>query len=106
VRNHAVADAAAGETFGLGAAKDAQDVVLRARKTMGLEELLGFEAERVGGLLERNEDAIFDGKSGTRWGPATHEATIVVMTTSVKRKIIRLGGLALRVCERASAESR
>jgi hypothetical protein len=67
VRNHAVADAAASQA-------------------MGLKELLGFEAERIRGLLEGNEDAVLDGKSGVGKSAATHADTIVVMTTNVKRK--------------------
>ena len=59
VRNHAVTDAAAGEAMGLGAAKNAEDVVPRPCEAMGLEELLGFEAERIGGFLKGDEDAVF-----------------------------------------------
>jgi hypothetical protein len=86
VRNHAVADAAASEAIGLGAAKNAEDVVLRASEAMGLEELLGFEAERIRGFLEGNEEAVLDGKSGVGKSAAAHAGTIVVMTTNVKRK--------------------
>ena len=86
VRNHAVADAAAGEAFWLGATKDAENVVLRAGEAMGFEKLLGFEAEGIGGFLERDEDAVFRRKSGAGWRAATHEHTIIVMTTNVKRK--------------------
>jgi hypothetical protein len=86
VRNHAVADAAASQAIGLGAAKNAEDVVLRASEAMGLKELLGFEAERIRGLLEGNEDAVLDGKSGVGKSAAAHAGTIVVMTTNVKRK--------------------
>lgn len=86
VRDHAIADAAAGEAFGFGAAKNAEDVVLRAGEATWLEELLGLEAEEIGGFLERNENAVFQGKSWADIGAATHEDTIVVMTTSVKRK--------------------
>lgn len=86
VRDHAIADTAAGEAFGFGAAKNAEDVVLRAGEAMWLEELLGFEAEEIGGFLEGNEHAVFQGKSWTDIGAATHEDTIVVVTTNVKRK--------------------
>jgi len=86
VRNHAFADAAAGEALGLSAAENAKDIVLGAGEAVRLEKLLGFEAERVGGLLEGNEEAILDGESGPGIGGATHGATIVVMTTNVKRK--------------------
>ena len=86
VRNHAVADDAAGEAIGLGAAKNAEDVVLRAGEAMGLEELLGLEAEGIGSFLEGDEEAVLDGKSGMGKSAATHADTIVVMTTNVKRK--------------------
>jgi hypothetical protein len=86
VRNHAVTDAAAGEAMGLGAAKNAEDVVLRPCEAMGLEELLGFEAERIGGFLKGDEDAVFQGKSGVGKNAATHAGTIIVMTINVKRK--------------------
>jgi hypothetical protein len=86
VRNHAAADAAAREAIGLGAAKNAEDVVLRAGEAMGLEELLGFEAEGIGGLLEGDEEAVLHGKRRMRKSAATHPGTIVVMTTNVKRK--------------------
>ena len=86
VRNHAVADAAAGEAFGHGAAKNAEDVVLSAGEAMGLEELLSFEAEGIGGFLEGDEDAVFQGKRGMGKKAATHGGTIVVMTINVKRK--------------------
>ena len=86
VRNHALTDAAAGEAIGLCAAKNAEDVVLCAGKAMGLEELLGFEAEGIGGFLEGDEDAVFQGKKGMGKWAATHADTIVVMTTNVKRK--------------------
>lgn len=87
VRNHALADSAARQTFGFGAAKNAKNVVLRTGKGVGLEELLGFEAKGVGGLLQRNEDASFDGKRWPGCGAGTHGHTIVVMTTNVNRKI-------------------
>jgi hypothetical protein len=86
VRNHTFADAAASEAFRFGTAKNAEDVVLRAGEAPGFEELLGFEAEGVGGLLEGNEDTVFHGKNGMGSWAATHEDTIVVMTTNVKTK--------------------
>jgi hypothetical protein len=86
VRDHTFANAAAGETVGLGTTKDAEDVVLRASEAKRLEELFGFEAEEIGGFLEGNKEAVFQGKSEAGIRQATHEATIVVMTTSVKRK--------------------
>ena len=42
VGDHAVPDGTAGQTFGLGPAEDAKDIVLSARKTRGLQELLCF----------------------------------------------------------------
>jgi hypothetical protein len=86
VRNHAVADTAASEAIGLGAAKNAEDVVLRAGEAMGLEELLGFDAERIRGFLEGDEEAVLHGKRRMRKSAATHAGTIVVMTTNVKRE--------------------
>jgi hypothetical protein len=86
VGDHTFADAAAGEAGRFGAAKNAEDVVLGASEAMRLEELLGFQAEVVGSFLEGDEDTGFDGESGMRRGAATHGVTIVVMTTSVKRK--------------------
>ena len=90
VRNHAFADAAAGEACGFGAAKNAEDIVLRAGEAMRLEELLGFEAEGIGGLLEGDEDGVLHRKRSAGEIAATHGATIVVVTTNVKRKIIAL----------------
>jgi hypothetical protein len=89
VRNHTFTDAAAGEAKGLSAAKNAENVVLSAREAMRLEKLDGLEAEGVGGFLEGNKEAIFEGEIG--WGrvAATHEDTIVVTTTNVKRKSLR-----------------
>jgi hypothetical protein len=72
--------------MGLGAAKNVEDVVLRPCEAMGLEELLGFEAERIGGFLKGDEDAVFQGKSGVGKNAATHAGTIIVMTINVKRK--------------------
>jgi hypothetical protein len=71
--------------MGFGAAENAEDIVLRSGQAMGLEELLGFEAQGIGGLLEGDEDGVLQGNSmGGR--AATHGITIVVMTTNVKRK--------------------
>jgi hypothetical protein len=58
---------------------------------MRFEELLGLEAEGVGGLLERNEEAVLDREGGMRGCASTHKPKIVVMTTNVKRKELRLG---------------
>jgi len=61
VRDHAIADAAAGEALRLRAAENAEDIILRAGQTKGLEELLGLEAEGIGGFLEGDEDPGFQG---------------------------------------------
>jgi len=53
---------------------------------VGLEKLLGFEAEGVGRLLERYEDAVLQGKSEMGGAAAAHGGKIVVVTTNVKRK--------------------
>jgi hypothetical protein len=53
---------------------------------VGLEELLGFQAEGVGGLLQGDEDGVLHGESRVGGMATTHGATIVVMTTDVKRK--------------------
>jgi hypothetical protein len=89
VRNHAFPDAAAGEAKGLSAAKNAENIVLSAGEAMRLEKLDGLETEGVGGFLEGNKEAIFEGKIGRRRVAATHEGTIVVETTNVKRKSLR-----------------
>jgi hypothetical protein len=86
VRDHAFADGAASEALGFGAAENAEDIVVRPGEAVGLEELLGFEAEGVCGLLQGDEDGVLQGKSGARGMASTHAATIVVMTTNVKRK--------------------
>jgi len=85
VRDHAFADAAAGEACWLGATENAQDIVLRAGQAVRLEELFGFEAEAIRGPLERNKDMVLNGKGSMRDRAATHGGTIVVMTTNVKR---------------------
>ena len=87
VRNHAIADAPAGKAFGLGAAKDAKDVVLGAGEAGGFQELLRFLGESVGGLQESDKNPVLhgDGDAG-RSGARTHGVSIVVITTTVKRK--------------------
>jgi hypothetical protein len=89
VGDHALSDAAAGQACGFGTAKDAKDIVLGAGEAVRLEELLAFEAEAVRGLLEGDEDSGFDGENRMWSGATTHALTIVVMTTSVKRKEMR-----------------
>jgi hypothetical protein len=111
VRNHAFADGAAGEAFGFGAAEDAEDIVLRAGETVGLEKLLGLEAQGIGGLLKRDKNAIFQGKSRMGRRAPTHATIIVVMTTNVKRKGLHAEksvsknekGRRARVCEAGGA---
>ena len=61
VRNHAIADAPAGQAFGLGAAKDAKDVVLSAGQAGGFQELLRFLGESVGGLQESDKNPVLHG---------------------------------------------
>jgi hypothetical protein len=86
VGDHAFADGAASEAFGLGAAENAEDIVLRAGQAVGLEELLGFEAEEISSLLEGDEDLVLQGKIRMGNRPPTHVGKIVVITTNVKRK--------------------
>jgi hypothetical protein len=59
---------------------------------MWFEELLDFESEGVGGLLEGDKDAVLDGEGETRRG-ATHGGRIVVMTTNVKREYLDAAAL-------------
>jgi hypothetical protein len=87
VGNHALADRAAGQAFGLRAAKDAENVVLSSRKAVGFQKLFSFEAEGVGGFLEGDEHLRLEGWRWRLAGAATHEVRIVVVTTGVKRKI-------------------
>jgi hypothetical protein len=86
VRNHTFADGPASEALGFGAAENAEDIVVRPGEAVGFEQLLGFEAEGVGGLLEGDENGVLHGKSCAGGKTATHGPTIVVMTTDVKRK--------------------
>jgi hypothetical protein len=55
---------------------------------VGLEQLLSFEAERIGSLLKRYKHAILQGECGLGRRATSHGANIVVMTTNVKRKEI------------------
>src|SRR5215468_494191 len=82
--NHALGDAATENAVGLGAAENAQNVVLCAGEATGLQEVLGLLGKGVGGLEERNEDLVFE-KSGFAGG--RHRPILVVITTIVKRKI-------------------
>jgi hypothetical protein len=65
VGNHAVADALAGQTIGLGAAQDAQNVVLSPGQGVLLHQLFGLLAEAVGGDEQGDEDSGFEGWGGT-----------------------------------------
>ena len=62
VRDHAVSDGAARQTFGLRSAQDPQHVVLGAREPVGFQQLLGLLAQGVGNFLQGNEDV------GLQWG--------------------------------------
>jgi len=59
VGNHAVADVAAGQPFGLGAAEDAEHVVLSPGQAVGFQELFGFLSQGVGDFLQGDENASF-----------------------------------------------
>jgi hypothetical protein len=62
VRNHPLSDTAARQPIGFRTAQYAQDVVLRASEAMRLEELLAVLAQLVGGFLQRDKDAVFQGE--------------------------------------------
>jgi len=69
VGDHAVADGAASEALRLGATENAKDIVLRARKAGGFDELFGFLSEGVGGLQERRENVDLQREGAARgWG--------------------------------------
>src|SRR5271168_2369483 len=94
--NHAVADAAAGETLRFGAAEDAQDIVFRGAEACGLDQLFGFQAERVGGGEAGDENPVLEGIGGAGFfGARTHEGTLIVIKTIVKRKICRSSRVSL-----------
>jgi hypothetical protein len=63
--DHAIADGGAGEAFALGAAKDAEDVVLGGGEAGGLEALLNGALQSVGGAHEL-EEGFFVGIGGGR----------------------------------------
>src|SRR5258708_36936164 len=70
VGDHAVPDSLARETCGLGTAKDAKNIVLRAGEPRPFQEMFRFLAEGVTGLQERYEDAVLrrDGRArGLGW---------------------------------------
>src|SRR4029077_4276733 len=64
-RNHAIADAFAGQAERLGCAEDAQDIVLSASEPVLLHELFGLLAEMVRSFEKRDEDAGFEGRGGS-----------------------------------------
>src|SRR6266850_553096 len=87
VRNHPVADSTARQAFGLGTAKDAKDVVLGAGEAGGFQQLLRLLGESVGGLQESDKNPVLRGQGhARRFGGRTHAPSIVVITTTVKRK--------------------
>ena len=81
--NHALGDPTAGKAIGFGAPQDAQDVVLRGRKTARFDDDLGLLREGVGELEDGDEEVILE-RDG--WA-LRHGMIIVVITTIVKRKI-------------------
>jgi len=87
MRNHPFGDAAAGQTVGLGAAKDAKSVVLRGGQIIRFQELFHLLAEAIGGFLHGDEGVSLKGRR--RFGGArrvAHGDTIIVITTNVKTK--------------------
>jgi len=58
VRNHAITDATARQAFGLGAAKNAKDVVLRAGQAGGFQELLRLLGEGIGGPQQSDKNPV------------------------------------------------
>src|SRR6266702_1827024 len=87
VRNHAVADAAAGKALRLSATQNAKNVVLSARESGRFQQLFGLLPEGVGGLQERDEKPVLEGdKKDGILAAKLHDANIVVVTMIVKRK--------------------
>jgi hypothetical protein len=60
VRNHALADVPASKALRPGAPEDAQNIVLRAREALGLQQLLGFLSEGIGHFLKGDKDAVLE----------------------------------------------
>ena len=58
-RNHTFSDTATENAVRLGAAEDAQNVILRAGEACGLEEALSLLGQGVGGSEERDEELVF-----------------------------------------------
>jgi len=87
-RDHAFADTAAEETIGLRATENAKNIVLRGGKAGGFNELFGRLRKGIGALEDGNEEVVFEvGCGARRISSGIHPATIVVVTTIVKRKI-------------------
>jgi hypothetical protein len=87
MRNHAVADAAAGKAFRLGATQNTKNVVLSACESGRFQQLLGLLSEGVGGLQESDEKPVLEGdKKDGILAARLHDANIVVVTMIVKRK--------------------
>jgi hypothetical protein len=77
--DHAVTDGAAGEPRRLGAAEDAQNIVLGAGQAEGLNELFGLLAQGVGGPEQSEEEALLGRGRGSRgFARKIHVPTIVV----------------------------
>ncbi len=70
--NHALTDLAASATFRLGAAEDAEDVVLGGGQFEGFEELFDVTEEEIGSLLERNKEPLPERHGGAGSVRATH----------------------------------
>jgi hypothetical protein len=81
--NHVLGDAAAGEAFGFGATKDAEDVVLSGSQAGGLEDALGLLGKRIGQLEDTDEQLVLERDRDRALG---HGSIIVVITTIVKRE--------------------
>jgi hypothetical protein len=90
--DHAVADTLAGKAVGAGATKNAKDVVLGAGEAVSLDEEVGVLGEAVGGAKDSYEDFGFEAGGNGCAAFVRHEASILVITTIVKRKSDRLAG--------------
>src|SRR6266700_8354703 len=107
VGDHAVPDSLSRQTCGLGTAKDAKNIVLRAGEPRRFQEMFRFLAEGVSGLQERYEDAVLQRDGRARGlGAQGHVVSIVVITMIVKRDSVALASRRLRVSAPAEAEFR
>jgi len=88
-RDKPPADFAAGQALFSRASQDAQDVVLRSGKVVGLEEDLGAAGQGVGGAQQGDEDAGFEAglRIAFRVQRPFHVTTILVITTNIKRNV-------------------